>query len=229
MGTDTRPGRRRWRVALILALCLCGVVAGSMYLADVLTPENTAAFKSAVAGLGVWGPVAYMATMVLASLALVPCSVIAVLGGAFGMTAGVVYASASSTAGACLSFLVARYLFRDRVERWARHRPLFDRLSDGVAKDGWKMVVLTRLTPFPFGLQNYLYGLTRIRFTTFVIFSWLCMLPATIGYILVGSAVVDGKGDVRRTVAYLGGAVACLVLLSFVPRALRARSSRRNH
>lgn len=225
MGNDAEPAKQRRRGVLLAALVLCIVAAGSVYARDVLTAERAAAFESALVRLGAWGPLAYMAAMVLASLAMVPCVPLTILGGVFGLPAGVVYASASSMIGASLSFTASRYLFRHHAERWAMDRPLWKRMGDGVARSGWKTVVTTRMTPFPFGLQNYLYGLTRVRFTTFIFFTWLCTLPATTAYVLLGSAVVKNKGDVRRMLVYAGGGVACLLLLSLAPRLLRSRSS----
>ena len=51
--------------------------------------------------------------------------------------------------------------------------------------------------------------------------TWLCTLPAIAAYVFASSAVIGGKGDIKRTLLYLGAGAVILVLLSFVPRLLR--------
>ena len=58
------------------------------------------------------------------------------------------------------------------------------------------IVALTRLVPlFPFNLLNYGFGLTKVRFLTYVFWSWLCMLPGTILYIVGFDVVLKGLTD----------------------------------
>jgi hypothetical protein len=85
--------------------------------------------------------------------------------------------------------------------------------------------MLTRLVPlFPFNLQNYAYGLTRIGFWPYAITSSICMLPGTAAFTFAGGALSEGRGDVRRTLGYLAVAGVLLVLVSLIPRWLQRRS-----
>jgi uncharacterized membrane protein YdjX (TVP38/TMEM64 family) len=43
---------------------------------------------------------------------------------------------------------------------------------------------------FPFNLLNYGFGLTRIPFLTYAFWSWLCMLPGTIVYLVGTDALI---------------------------------------
>ncbi len=66
------------------------------------------------------------------------------------------------------------------------------RLKSQTEIQGWKIVAFTRLVPlFPFNLLSYALGLTKIRFTTYFITSFICMLPGCIGYILLSSSILD--------------------------------------
>ncbi|MDQ6624552.1 MAG: VTT domain-containing protein [Verrucomicrobiota bacterium] len=61
-------------------------------------------------------------------------------------------------------FLVERYAARGVVaQKVAAHRR-FSVVDRAIATDGWKIVGLLRLCPVPFGISNYLYGLTGIDF-----------------------------------------------------------------
>ncbi len=58
-------------------------------------------------------------------------------------------------------------------------------------KHGAIIVAVTRLVPlFPFNLLNYGFGLTRVPFWTYLFWSWLCMLPGTIAYLVGTDAVI---------------------------------------
>ncbi len=81
-------------------------------------------------------------------------------------------------------------------------RPLFRALDAAVAEGGFKIVLLTRLSPLlPFVLLNYAFGLTRVKLRDYVLASWLGMLPGTLLYIYIGStlgaaaAAVGGKAS----------------------------------
>ena len=77
--------------------------------------------------------------------------------------------------------------------------------------------MITRLIPlFPFNLQNYAYGLTKIRFATYFFVSWICMLPGTAAYVQLGAAVNLGEGDIKKTLIYLAGAGIFIVLVSLI-------------
>ena len=87
------------------------------------------------------------------------------------------------------------------------------------------MLVVTRLVPlFPFALQNFAYGVTRIGFGVYVGVTWVCILPGTFAYTLAASAFAEGDGDPRRTLASLGAAAVLLVALSLIPAWLGRRS-----
>jgi hypothetical protein len=91
---------------------------------------------------------------------------------------------------ATASFLIARYFARDWVERKLRAYPKFAAIDRAVEKQGFKIVLLTRLQPvLPFVLLNYGLGLTRVRLRDYVIASWIGMMPATILYVYLGSAL----------------------------------------
>jgi uncharacterized membrane protein YdjX (TVP38/TMEM64 family) len=114
---------------------------------------------------------------------------------------------------------------RKLVEDWVQSNPRLAGVDAAVARDGWRIVMITRLVPlFPFNLQNYAYGLTRIGFWTYLVTSWICMLPGTAAYTFAGGALSEGAGDVRRTLVYLAIAGVLIVMMSLIPRMLKRRS-----
>ena len=220
--------KRGWvRPVLALLLVTAGVVAARAFgLGDLIRLENVARLKQGIEGYGALAPAIYVVGYVLATVFFVPGLPITVLGGvAFGPLWGTVYVWIGATIGLGLAFLVARYAVRSTVEGWVRASPRLARMDGQAAAHGWRIVMLTRLVPiFPFNLQNYAYGITRIGFWDYLITSSICILPGTAAFTFAGGALSDGGGDVKRTLTYLAIAGVLLVLISLIPRWLQRRS-----
>lgn len=108
----------------------------------------------------------------------------------YGTLIGLLIVSPASVLGATGSFLIARYFARNWVERKLQGYPKFKAIDRAVERQGFKVVLLIRLQPvIPFVLLNYALGLTRVRLRDYVIASWIGMLPATIVYVYLGSAL----------------------------------------
>ncbi len=188
--------------------------------------------------LGPWGIGLFAIVYALAAVLFVPGSALTIGAGfVYGLGWGFVAVSAGSTLGATAAFLVARYLARERVERWAARDPRFAAIDEAVGREGWKIVLLTRLSPvFPFNLLNYLYGLTRVRLGPYVLASWIGMMPGTVLYVYLGFAgravAQAAAGRTARSpadyAAWTVGLVATLSVTIYVTRlarrALRARA-----
>jgi uncharacterized membrane protein YdjX (TVP38/TMEM64 family) len=144
--------------------------------------------------LGVWGTLVFVLIYVLTTIAALPGVVMSVIAGAiFGSLLGVILVSIASTLGASLAFLIARYFARAAVVQWLSKSEKFKRLDKMTEKHGAIIVAIVRLIPlFPFDLLNYGFGLTRIPFWTYVFWSWLCMLPGTILYVVGADAFTKG-------------------------------------
>ncbi len=193
-------------VAAILAVRLTGAVR---YL-------DQEALRQWIAGYGGLAPVAYIVIYALAPSLLLPGLPITIAGGIlFGPFWGVVYAITGATIGACIAFLVARYLARDWVKGKLKS-PQWRRLDHGVEKQGWKVVAFTRLIPlFPFNLLNYAFGLTGIKFLHYAVATFFCMLPACIAFIVFSSSLLDVlKGKV--SIAFVAG-LGLVILVSLIP------------
>ena len=110
------------------------------------------------------------------------------------------------------------------------HKPVFKTIDEAVAREGWKMVLLLRLSPvFPFALLNYGLGLTRIGFWPAVLASWIGMLPATILYVYLGSIAraASGETTTAQKVLYGVGLLATLIVTIWITKiAKRALSGK---
>jgi uncharacterized membrane protein YdjX (TVP38/TMEM64 family) len=184
-----------------------------------------------VQGAGLRGALLFGLAFIPAAVLFVPASVLTLGAGfVFGVAKGTVIVSLGSTAGAAAAFLVARTAGRDWVVgRLARH-PALDAIGRAVEREAFKVVLLTRLSPlFPFNLLNYAFGLSSVPFKTYVVASWIGMLPGTIMYIYLGSAARSVapllSGEVPRTpvqqAMFAAGLVATVAVTTIVTRAAR--------
>ena len=86
------------------------------------------------------------------------------------------------------------HLAREAVEQRIAGNAKFAAVDRAVGREGWKIVVLLRLSPvFPYNLLNYGLGLTKVRFRDYVLAS-IGMLPGSFLYTYSGFLV----GDVIR-------------------------------
>ncbi|HEV3120470.1 MAG TPA: VTT domain-containing protein [Isosphaeraceae bacterium] len=191
------------------------------------------AFDQWITSLGLWGPVIYGLFYALAVVALIPAWTLTVAAGSlFGLVAGMITVSLASTTGAALAFLVARHLARDAVARKLARDARFAAIDRAVQENGWKIVALLRLSPaVPFNLQNYLYGLTGIPFWTYVLISWISMLPGTLLYVYLGYAgrisleaaaggETPSRSPAERAMFFIG-LLATIVLTIYITRLAR--------
>ena len=221
------PTRRtRWVKPAIFVLVLVGAViaARAMHLGDRIGDV-----RSWVLSLGPWAPVVFVALYAVAVVFAIPGSVLTVAAGAmFGAVEGVVLVSIAATLGATGAFLVARFAAREAVARWLSHNEKFTRLDRLTRDHGAVIVAITRLVPlFPFNLLNYGFGLTQVPLRTYVFWSWLCMLPGTVLYVVGADAVTTALAQGRVPWALLAALAVTLVVLTFLVRRARATLARR--
>jgi pyruvate/2-oxoglutarate dehydrogenase complex dihydrolipoamide dehydrogenase (E3) component/uncharacterized membrane protein YdjX (TVP38/TMEM64 family) len=187
-------------------------------------------FESYVRSLGAIGPAVVVLVYVLCTVLFVPGSAITIGSGTlFGLTTGFIVVVLGANLGALCAFFLARGFLREKVATWAAANPKFRSLDQAIGRQGFKMVLLTRLSPvFPFVLLNYLLGLTAVRPGAYALANLLGMLPATFLFVYIGAAARDaiaGQMDVsagvyQQILKYVGLAATVAVVV-FVTRVAR--------
>jgi len=176
-------------------------------------------FKEWVSGQGMLGPVIFVGVYALATVLALPGSALTIMAGAvFGSVTGVLTVMVGATLGASLCFSISRYFARDSIASLLERNKKFQRLDDLTQKNGAIIVAITRLVPiFPFNLLNYGFGLTKVPFGTYVVWSALCMFPGTILYVVGTDAITTAVREDRipwslvAVVALILGVITVLV------------------
>ena len=218
---------RRW-----LPLVLGIVALAALLLFGRQAAAAVPRFIAWVESLGVWGPVVFIAGYVVASIALIPASLLTLAAGAiFGLARGTLYVFSGATLGAAAAFLVSRYVARGVIERRLAHKQRFAAIDRAVGAQGFKIVLLLRLSPvFPFNLLNYALGLTRVRFLDYVLAS-AGMLPGTLLYVyygkLAGTVAAAAGGKAPGTGAGYWAVLLLGLAATILVTALITRTARR--
>ncbi len=188
-------------------------------------------FSAWVDGLGVWGPVVFVLGYAVATVAFIPGSLLTLAGGAiFGLAEGTALVFVGASLGATGAFIASRYFVRGAIEKRVSAEPRFAAIDRAVGREGFKIVLLLRLTPIvPFVLLNYALGLTRVKLGHYA-GAFIGMLPATLLYVYYGKVIGDlaeiaaGVGDERGwgthvvTGVGLVATVAVIVLVTRIAR-----------
>ncbi|NJP08069.1 MAG: TVP38/TMEM64 family protein [Leptolyngbyaceae cyanobacterium RU_5_1] len=145
-----------------------------------------------IQGLGPVGVFAYILIYTLATVLFIPGSLLTLGGGAiYGPFLGSGYVFVAAMLGATIAFLLGRYAARGWVSQQVEGNVKFRAIDEAVAREGFKIVLLTRLSPvFPFNLLNYAFGVTNVSLRDYVLGS-VGILPGTILYVYIGSVIGD--------------------------------------
>lgn len=153
----------------------------------------------------------------------------------FGVVQGSVVVVCGTTVGAVLAFLIARHLCGERAARWLRSREKLGAVSEELATQGWKVVLLTRLLPFfPFKLSNYLFGLTPISLRGFLAGTFIGVIPWSVHNVYLGSIAAElggmslhgGDRGVLGWSLYAAGFLVTVVTVIYLNRLARRALTR---
>jgi uncharacterized membrane protein YdjX (TVP38/TMEM64 family) len=210
-----------WRPILLLSVIIAVIVLSYVFGIG----EKLVALGDWIDSLGALGPVVFVFIYTGATVAAIPGIAITIVAGAiFGSLVGVIVVSIASTFGASMAFLIARYFARDATAKWLAKREKFKELDELTGKHGAIIVAIVRLVPlFPFNLVNYGFGLTKIRFWTYVFWSWLCMLPGTILYVVGTDAVIQAIVSKKAPWTLIGIVIAVGILLVVLVKLARGK------
>ena len=223
---DQKSEAQKTKNSVLRPILLMSAVVCVMFLAWYFDlGAQISALQEWIKTLGAWGPIVFVIIYGIASVAALPGVVLTVgAGGLFGSLVGVIAVSAGSTLGASLAFLVARYFARQAVEGWLLKNEKFKSLDQMTEDFGSMMVAITRLVPiFPFNLLNYGFGLTRVPFLTYVFYSWLCMLPMTVVYVVGSDALFTAVREGRIPWALVVVVAAVFLMLTLIVRQAKKR------
>jgi len=215
------------RILLIVA------VVTSLIAAATLLPlaQWTIELAERARQTGAVGVMLFFAAYVIATVAFLPGSILTLAAGfVYGPVWGIAVASPASVAGAAGAFLLGRTVLRGWAESRVGESARVRAIDAAVSREGFKIVLLLRLSPIiPFNALNYALSLSNVPVRTYVLASFLGMLPGTAMWVYLGSlapAAADlssaaSGGGHTRTVLYIAGLAATIAAAVIGARAAR--------
>ncbi|HCJ9832045.1 TPA: TVP38/TMEM64 family protein [Escherichia coli] len=195
---------------LIFALAIYAIHAFGLF--DLLT--DLPHLQTLIRQSGLFGYSLYILLFIIATLFLLPGSILVIAGGiVFGPLLGTLLSLIAATLASSCSFLLPRWLGRDLLLKYVGHSHTFKAIEKGIARNGIDFLILTRLIPlFPYNIQNYAYGLTAIAFWPYTLISALTTLPGIVIYTVMASDLAN-EGITLRFILQLCLAGLALFIL----------------
>lgn len=196
-----------------------GYYFGASYLEKYISVTDVLEY---IEGAGPLAPLVFI--IAYAFLPVLPASALTVAGGAmFGPVWGCIYSLCGATIAMIYPFWITRWLGKKPLQyllsKTGNFESRFEKFQCNVENQGWKYVMFTRLVPlFPFALQNYFYGLTRISFWKYLIASVIFIIPAAATYTYIGYAGSEAAIGAEGLYFKVAIALCALGLLAFIPK-----------
>jgi len=184
-------------------LCLGAVITGLWWFFEYV--------KIAIAMSLTWiqqiglfyGSIALATLIIIQALLFLPCLPFTLGAGfLYGCVTGSIIVHIASTIAAFLGFMLSRYIARGCLEKRLMSKSgdsTWRKIDQAIEQDGFKLVFLIRFSPLhPYGLCNYLFGLTSVSLRDYMLGSFLGMMPTTIVEVYFGTAIksfADIVGD----------------------------------
>jgi uncharacterized membrane protein YdjX (TVP38/TMEM64 family) len=192
-------GKRAFRLAVLLmvaALLALGTVHATRWVWTLRDADKLAAFQATIDSLGVWGFLLLLAIQVVQIVvAFIPGGPLQIVAGAlYGPLLGMLICLVGTAmATATIFFLVRRFgapvisLFVD-----VRDVTQYTFLKDAKRLE-WLTVILFFIPGAPKDALTYLFALTAIPLSRFLVLSTLARLPAMVTSILAGDRIMSGQ------------------------------------
>ncbi|WP_246092729.1 TVP38/TMEM64 family protein [Terrilactibacillus laevilacticus] len=179
--------KRRLLIGMIVLVCL-GMIG--VYYGHGINQDTLNRLSKLVQNLRLWGELGYVLVYTIRPFILFPATPLTLFGGyTFGAVHGTILDIIGAGTGACLAFLVSRYLGRDTVASWLQNKKI-SKLDHVLNRNGFLAVLYLRLIPIlPFDSVNYGMGLTSIRTRDYVLATYLGIIPGAFTLNFLGSSL----------------------------------------
>lgn len=157
---------------------------------------NIDILQAKIESYGALAPIIYIIAFTILPVFLFPTLSIVVVGGTlFGFLNGLIYTTIGVATNTALMYLVSNKYAKDKV-----YNALKDKLPDQYlnliyTKDQKKLIttfIIFRLVPaVPYIFENYLAGLTEIKFVPYLLTTIVSVIPGTLVYLNVGTNITD--------------------------------------
>jgi uncharacterized membrane protein YdjX (TVP38/TMEM64 family) len=172
----------------IIATIICVILLGGI---------NQKELQLWLQQMGGWAPILYILIYSIATICILPSTPLNLTGGAiFGSVWGTVWTSIAAILAAVLSFGFSRTIGRKLVEQKLAGK--WEQLDLEMERGGFFYMFAIRLLPLiPYGLVNFMAGLTSIKFRDYFFGTLLGTVPGILPFVMMGAGLTAlNQGDI---------------------------------
>jgi len=227
-----------WKSGLRLAgfLIFLGICIGG-FIASTLT-GITVKFLDWVDSIGYWGYLFFIIAFIIMGFPFAYGYTILGLGVGFlyHIWKGTLIMAIGTNIGSALSFFFCRKILRTYIENQIRSSTKLYAIFLSIGDHGFKISLLLRFVPIPFGIQNAIMAISTVDFYKYVIGTFIGLLPEQVVITYFGSTlnklsnVVSGE-DFNTTEKVLLAiqlfmVVVLMIVLAYIGRKALQRITR---
>ncbi|GAM26313.1 hypothetical protein SAMD00019534_094880, partial [Acytostelium subglobosum LB1] len=171
--------------------------------------KNLLSFLEMVENLGLMGNVIFVLSYLPTGIPLALFSLYIPLTFSAGFVYGFMHGLITVMVGSVLSAAAGFWLTRKISLRWFESKiessQRLSSLRSMVEHHPFKIIIIMRMLPIPFGLQNGLCAMTRISFSTFIYSSAIGLVPENSLFVYIGTTlktISDITGDNKNPFSY---------------------------
>lgn len=157
---------------------------------------NIDILQAKIESYGALAPIIYIIAFTILPVFLFPTLSLVIVGGTlFGFLNGLIYTTIGVATNTALMYLISNKYAKDKVYNTLKDKLPDQYLSLIYTKDQKKLIttfIIFRLVPaVPYIFENYLAGLTEIKFVPYLLTTIVSVIPGTLVYLNVGTNITD--------------------------------------
>ncbi len=176
MGAQNKKSKGLLKAIIFVAFVISAIVFIRFSpIKDYLTAEALTAFLD---NAGFWAPVVYIIIYAVGVCLFLPGTLLTGLGAAiFGAYWGFIYVWIAAMLGASGAFLIGRTLAREFAASLIGNK--LKKYDDAIERNGFATVLYLRLVYFPFTPMNFGMGITKVKFSDYILGTGLGIIVGT--------------------------------------------------
>lgn len=177
-----------------------------------------------------FAPLLFLGAYTLAVMVLLPTTPLSVIGGALFGVPGLALSWLGAMLGSAGAYSIGRYTARGAARRFLGNHPMVRQLRDDASV--LDLMRLRALPVAPFGVLDYLAGMSAIRLRALLFATGIGVLPTMAAYVFAGRALaraLEGGASASRALWVAGAITVVLVLAAVSPTLVKVITRRERH
>jgi uncharacterized membrane protein YdjX (TVP38/TMEM64 family) len=184
------------KTSFLVLIIVCIIVTGiGFYFLGGIDQEQ---LQLTLEKMGIFAPIIYIILYTIGTLLILPSTPLNLTGGAiFGLWMGTVWTSIAAVIAAVIAFLFARNFGKELVTQ--KFAGKWEAINSEINQGGLFYMFAIRLLPIiPYGLVNFVAGLTSIKFRDYLLGTALGTVPGVFPFVMLGNSGVKAikTGDI---------------------------------